>query len=77
MQLHRRVEKLEAKVAPATVQKWHLIGMADGETEEEARVRYGQPIGEDDGLVLLVPVAPRFNPNGSMLFYCDWPENKR
>jgi len=75
MQLHRRLEKLEAATAPAPVMKWHGIVMLEGETEEQARVRYGD-IGDDDGVILLVPVAPRFNPDGTMLHYCDWPENQ-
>lgn len=76
MRLHKRVEKLEEKAVPTKLERWHLVGMAEGETREEAIARHHEPIAAEDSIIFLVPVAPRFNPDGSMLFYSDWPENQ-
>ena len=57
-QLHRRVENLEAKVAPAGFQTVHLVGVMPGETEEEACARYGSPISASDGVIFLVGPEP-------------------
>ena len=76
MQLRKRLEKLEAKTLPAKMERWHLVEMAEGETREEAIASHHEPITAEDSIVFLVPVAPRFNPDGSMLFYSDWPENQ-
>jgi hypothetical protein len=76
-QLQKRVEGLEAQAAPTGIQIWHLIAVTQGQTEESAREQYGKPIAEGDGIIYLKSVAPRFNPDGSMLFYSDWPENQK
>jgi hypothetical protein len=57
MQLHKRLGKLEAK-APTELRTVHLVGVMPGETEEEARSRYGRPTSEDDMLILLVGKEP-------------------
>jgi hypothetical protein len=74
--LDNRVTDLEARQKP-DIGRWHnLIQRAD-QTQEEALDAYGRHlIGEHDRLIINRTVAPRFNPDGSRLFYSDWPENQ-
>jgi hypothetical protein len=58
MQLHRRLEKLEAKVAPTGTKIIHLVSLSAGETEDEACARYGKEIGQEDDIIFLVGMEP-------------------
>jgi hypothetical protein len=58
MQLHKRVERLEAKVAPVGFKMVHLVGVLSGQSHDEAGAAYGVPIGEDDEVIFLVGVEP-------------------
>ena len=58
MRLSKRVEKLETKSAPTKLERWHIVGMAEGETEEAAIARHWEPIGPEDSICFLVPFAP-------------------
>ena len=74
--LDNRVADLEARQT-APLGKWHRLIQREGQTQEEAIDAYGRHlIGEHDHLIINSIVAPRFNPDGSMLFYSDWPENQ-
>jgi hypothetical protein len=49
----------------------------EDQTQDEAIDAYGRDlIGENDRVIIHRIVSPRFNPDGSMLLYPDWPENQ-
>ena len=55
----------------------HRLIQHEGQSRDEAIDAYGRErIGSDDLLIIRRIVSPRFNPDGSMLFYSDWPENQ-
>jgi hypothetical protein len=58
MQLHKRVQKLEAKAGPAELLAVHLVGVMPGQTEEQACASYGLPIGHDDMVIFLIGQQP-------------------
>jgi hypothetical protein len=53
--LKHRVATLETKAAP---QAMHIVFAIGDEAAEQARARYGKPIGEDDLVVLIRKPAP-------------------
>jgi len=75
--LGSRVAELEARKA-RPFGKVHRLIQRQGQTRDEALDAYGRElIGPDDMVILNRIVAPRFNPDGSMLPYSDWPENQK
>jgi hypothetical protein len=58
MQLHRRVEKLEAKVSPVGCKIVHLVGVLSGQSHDDACAAYGRPINDEDDVIFLVGVEP-------------------
>lgn len=58
MQLHKRVEKLEAKVSPMGCKIVHLVGVMQGQSHDEACAAYGSPIADDEDVIFLVGVEP-------------------
>lgn len=58
MQLHRRLEKLEAKVAPIGPRTVHLVRLLAGQNHDEACACYGRPISDEDDVIFLVGVEP-------------------
>lgn len=58
MNQDKRVAHLESKVMPAEFRRSHLIGQDDGQSSEEARAAYDQPIGPDDLVIMLCGVSP-------------------
>ena len=56
MQLHKRVEKLEAKVTPVGCTIVHLVGVMSGQSHDEACAAYGRPISDEDEIIFLVGV---------------------
>jgi hypothetical protein len=57
MSIKTRVEKLEQRQPARTPQKWELIGVLNGESEEQAieRWRHENPGPPPDQIIFLVP----------------------
>ena len=56
MQLHKRVEKLEANASPTACKIVHLVGVMPGQSHEQACAAYGRPISDEDDVIFLVGV---------------------
>ncbi len=77
MKMANRLDALEGKATPPLVEKWHEMVALGDETEDELIDAYGrEKIGPDDSVIILRPVAPRFDAEGRMIFHKDWPENQ-
>ena len=77
MNMQRRVERLEASASPPCSGKWHLITKLEGQTDAAAIDAYGRDkVAEDDNIIFSTAIAPRFDADGNMIPYRDWPENK-
>ncbi len=58
MKLDKRVSNLEAKRGGAVSIKSHIIGVGEGQTEEEAKDTYGRErIGTDDMVIFLIGMS--------------------
>lgn len=77
MNIAKRVGALEGKSSGRKFEKLHSLMAREGQTEDEAIDDYGrEKIGPDDFVLIHVPVSPRFDADGNMIFFKDWPENK-
>ena len=78
MNITKRVGALESKASPPTVEKWHQLFGFKNETEDELIEAYGrEKIGPNDSIMSFRSVAPRFDADGNMIFFKDWPENQK
>jgi hypothetical protein len=70
-----RVADLEARQT-VPLGKGHMLIQREGQTQDEVIDAYGRHlIGKTDRVIINRIVSPRFNSDGSMLLYSDWPEN--
>ena len=77
MNIAKRVGALEGKSSGRKFEKLHSLIAREGQTEDEAIDDYGrEKIGPDDFVLIHMPVSPRFNAAGHMIFFKDWPENR-
>lgn len=77
MKMANRLDALEGKSSPPSVERWHHVVQTGEQTQEEAIDAYGRDkVGPDDGMIVFKSVTPRFDADGNMIFYKDWPENQ-
>ena len=76
-ELEKRVDRLEAKARPLESSRWHMVTKQEGQSDDDAIDAFGrEKIGADDTVIFLVPVSPRFDAEGKMILFRDWPENR-
>lgn len=72
-----RVEALEGKGVVARWENYHTITARVGQSVASATDEYGRDkIGPNDFVVIRQLIAPRFDTDGDMIFFKDWPENQ-
>ncbi len=77
MKMTNRLDALEGKAGPPLVENWHQLVARGNETTDELIDAYGrEKIGPNDSFIIFRAVAPRFDANGDMIFFKDWPENQ-
>ena len=75
--LTNRLSALEGKASPPLVENWHHLVARGNETTDELIDAYGrEKIGPNDSFIIFRSVAPRFDGEGNMIFFKDWPENQ-
>lgn len=78
MSITKRVIALECKGASSNCVRVHQLSAGNGQTEDEAIEAYGRErIGPNDLAIVLMPVSPRFDADGNMILFKDWPENQQ
>ena len=76
MKMTNRLDALEGKASSPLVGKCHELVALGDETEDELIDAYGrEKIGANDSIIISRSVAPRFDPEGNIIFHKDWPEN--
>ncbi len=77
MNITKRVGALENQAGDGGFEKAHQVNCRLGQTQEEALDAYGRDkIGPNDFVVVRRFVSPRFDGEGNMIFFKDWPENQ-
>ena len=77
MNIAKRVGTLEGKSCSVKWDNHHSLTAREGQTEDEAIDEYGrEKIGPNDFVVIHKFVTPRFDADGNMIFWKDWPENR-
>ena len=78
MNIAKRVGALEDKDCSTKWENYHSLIAREGQSEDEAIDEYGRDkIGPRDFVVIRKFVSPRFDADGKMIFWKDWPENQQ
>ena len=77
MNIAKRVGALEGQSSAVGYDKVHHIICRNGNTVDQAEDAYGRDkIGPRDFVIIRTFVSPRFDADGNMICYKDWPENR-
>ncbi len=77
MKIASRIEALEGKTGTRQYDNYHQLVAREGQSSDSAIDEYGRnKIGPNDFIVVHKIVTPRFDENGDMVFFKDWPENQ-